>query len=187
VARGALADRWRRHYLDSAQIFRVLMAGTKTLVDLGSGAGFPGLVLAALGGDRLEVTLLESTKKKAQFLSTAAAEMGLREVVVIPERIESVTLSPPDAVTARALAPLSKLLAYAAEIAGEKTVCYFLKGQDIGAELTEAARYWNLKAEQRPSLTEPRARLLLVRAFSPKDPPVTRQNNNRNKSKKRCG
>jgi 16S rRNA (guanine527-N7)-methyltransferase len=168
VARSTLADRWRRHYLDSAQIFAALAPETRTLVDLGSGAGFPGLVLAAMGEGRFHVKLVEARAKKAAFLSTAAAAMGLSNVDVVPERIESVRLSPPDAITARALAPLAKLLAYAHEIAGEKTVCYFLKGQDVEAELTEASRYWRMTVEQRPSLTAPDARLLLVRQFSPK-------------------
>lgn len=170
VARSTLADRWRRHYLDSAQVFDALAPETATVVDLGSGAGFPGLVLAAMGEGRFHVTLVESIRKKAVFLSTAAAAMGLSNVTVLPERIESARLSPPDAITARALAPLAKLLAYAHEIAGKNTVCYFLKGQDIVGELTEAAKYWSIKAEQRPSRTAPDARLLVISAFAPKAP-----------------
>lgn len=170
VAASTVPDRWRRHYLDSAQIFAALAPATRTLVDLGSGAGFPGLVLAAMGEDRFHVKLVESIRKKAAFLSTAAAAMGLSNVEVIPERIESLSLSPPDAITARALAPLAKLLAYAHEIAGEKTACYFLKGQDVGAELTEASKYWSMEVEQRPSLTAPAARLIIVRHFAPRTP-----------------
>ena len=170
ISRSTVADRWRRHFLDSAQIHAALAPGAKTLVDLGSGAGFPGLVLAALGEPGgLQVTLVESIKKKAVFLSTAIEAMGLRHVAVIPERLESVRLSKPDAITARALASLPKLLDYAHEIAGQNTVCYFLKGQDVGAELTEATKYWNIEVDQLPSLTAPEARLLIVRRFAPKD------------------
>lgn len=169
VARSTLEDRWRRHYLDSAQLFALLPAGAKSLVDLGSGAGFPGLVLAAMGAQSgLSVLLVESTKKKAAFLTEAAAAMGLSNVSVIPERIESITISPPDAITARALASLAKLLAYAHEIAGQKTRCLFLKGQDVEAELTEAAKSWHMEVKTHPSATSAGSGVLEIASFAPR-------------------
>ncbi|MBY0421405.1 MAG: 16S rRNA (guanine(527)-N(7))-methyltransferase RsmG, partial [Parvularculaceae bacterium] len=141
VARSTLPDRWRRHYLDSAQLLPLIPPDARTLVDLGSGAGFPGLVLAALTADRgLKVFLIESIGKKAAFLAEAAAAMGLESVVVLAQRIESVDLEPPDVVTARALAPLPALLGYAEPLVAARTLCLFSRGQDVENELTEATQ-----------------------------------------------
>lgn len=169
VARSTLPDRWRRHFLDSAQLYPLIPAGARTLVDLGSGAGFPGLVLAAMGAESgLSATLIESTRKKAAFLRAAAGAMGLANVSVIPERIESIAISPPDVITARALASLAKLLAYAHEIAGENTVCLFLKGQDVEDELTEAAKSWQMDVVSHPSMTSAGSVILEVRNIAPR-------------------
>lgn len=172
VARSTLPDRWRRHYLDSAQLFPLIPARARTLVDLGSGAGFPGLVLAAMGKERgLAVTLVESIGKKAAFLRAAAQAMDLDNVAVVPQRIESLEISPPDVIVARALAPLAKLLAYAHEIAGEKTLCLFLKGQDVEAELTEAAKSWHTETVKYPSATSAGSTILAVRHIVPIEAP----------------
>lgn len=169
IARSTFEDRWRRHYLDSAQAFPLIPKDAKTLVDLGSGAGFPGLVLAAMGAERgLRVSLVESTGKKAAFLAAAAAAMALDNLSVIPERIESITISPPGVITARALAQLPKLIAYAAEIAGEKTLCLFLKGQDVEDELTEATKSWHMKVVRHASLTSAGSTILAVSNLRPK-------------------
>lgn len=169
IARSTIEDRWRRHYLDSAQLFPLIPAGAKSVLDIGSGAGFPGLVLAAMGAERgLKVTLVESIGKKAAFLSSAASAMGLDNVSVIPQRIESITISKPDVITARALARLYKLLAYVHEIAGQNTLCLFLKGQDVEDELTEAAKSWHMKAVRHPSVTSAGATILALSELRPK-------------------
>lgn len=171
IARSTIDNRWERHFRDSAQLFPLIPPAAKTLVDLGSGAGFPGLVLAAMGAHRgLQVTLVESTGKKAAFLSAAADAMGLLKVRVIPARIESLNVAKPDVITARALATLSKLCAYAHEIGGETSLCLFPKGQDVASELTEAAKYWHMDVERRPSLTSPDSTLLLIKKLRPKRP-----------------
>ncbi|MEQ8179365.1 MAG: 16S rRNA (guanine(527)-N(7))-methyltransferase RsmG [Amphiplicatus sp.] len=169
VARSTLEDRWRRHFLDSAQLFPLIPEEAKTLADLGSGAGFPGLVLAAMGAERgLKVTLIESTGKKAAFLSEAAKAMRLGNVSVIPQRIESTTFSVgPDVITARALAPLAKLLGYAHGLAGKNTLCLFLKGQDVGGELTEAAKSWHMEAERTASVTSADSAIVAIRRLTP--------------------
>jgi len=170
IARSTLEDRWDRHFRDSAQLYRLIPPDARRLVDLGSGAGFPGLVLAAMGAPRLEVTLVESIGKKAAFLTAAAAAMGLSAVRVIPARIESLKVRTPDVITARALAPLSTLCGYAVEIGGEKTLCIFPKGQDVEAELTEASKYWHMMVERRASLTSPGSTVLLITGLRPKRP-----------------
>ncbi len=110
IARSTIKDRWERHFFDSAQLVPLLPETVKTLVDLGSGAGFPGLVLAAMLAPRgTQVTLIESTQKKCAFLREAGAAMGLENLKVVPERIESVGLGfKPDIITARALARLTR-------------------------------------------------------------------------------
>lgn len=164
IARSTIKDRWERHFFDSAQLALLLPERFKTLVDLGSGAGFPGLVLAAMLAPKgVQVTLIESTQKKCAFLREAAAKMGLDNLKVLPERIESVGLGfKPDIITARALARLDKLLAYGAGIQGKNTRYFLLKGQDVEGELTEAAKSWHMEVVKHPSRTDPRAAILEI-------------------------
>ncbi len=164
IARSTVEDRWRRHYLDSAQIAPLLPTDAKSLIDLGSGAGFPGLVLAAMLVEKeVCVTLIESTGKKAAFLAAASKAMRLSNLKVIPARIESLKLSAaPDIVTARALARLDRLLGYGHGIAGKKTRFFFLKGLDVEGELTEAAKSWHMDVIRHQSQTSPDATLLEI-------------------------
>ncbi len=162
VSKNAMADVWRRHVWDSAQLVPLMPAYVKTVADLGSGAGFPGLVLAELLRGRAEVVLYESIRKKAEFLEAAAQRMRLN-VGIRNVRIEAERHQPVDVVTARALAPLDKLLGYAQQMAARHTVCLFLKGQSIAVELTEAGKSWRMKAFQHPSQTDPSGVILEVR------------------------
>ena len=167
VARSTLPDLWHRHFLDSAQLEPLIPPGTRTLADLGSGAGFPGLVLAAMRPE-IAVTLHESTGKKCAFLAAAAERMSLA-VGVENERIESLTPKAFDVVTARALAPLPLLLSYAKPLMGPNSVCLFLKGQNVGSELTEAHKSWNMETSQVPSKTDPSGAILVVRKLVSRD------------------
>ncbi len=170
IARSTIEDRWNRHFRDSAQIFALVPKSARHLVDLGSGAGFPGLVLAAMGAPDLQVTLVDSIGKKAAFLTAAADAMGLTNVRVVPARIESLKVKKPDVITARALASLLKLCGHAYEIGGETTLCLFPKGQDVEVELTEAAKYWHMAVERRASLTSPGSTILMIDKLRPKRP-----------------
>jgi 16S rRNA (guanine527-N7)-methyltransferase len=169
VSRAGLDDLWRRHMWDSAQLVRYLPQKAATLADLGSGAGFPGLVLAVLRPD-IAVTLFEARTKKCAFLNAAAARMGVK-VSVVDARIEDVAPRPLDVVTARGCAPLPRLLGLAHRFTGSSTVCLFLKGQNVGAELTEAHKYWNMKASHFPSLSDPSGAILEVRELEPHERP----------------
>jgi 16S rRNA (guanine527-N7)-methyltransferase len=171
VAKSTLPDLWRRHFWDSAQLAPLIPKSARTLADLGSGAGFPGLVLAALRPD-LTVTLHEATAKKCAFLRTAAERMSLG-VIVINGRIEELPRKPHDVITARALAPLPRLLGYAWPLTGLNSVCLFLKGQNLGSELTEAHKYWNIEASQISSASDPSGAILAVRRLAPNDPHLT--------------
>ena len=137
VAKSTRPDLWRRHFWDSAQLATLVPATARTLADLGSGAGFPGLVLAAMLGSRISVSLFEATTKKCDFLNAAVSRMGLA-VQVQNLRMEVAPFRPFDVVTARACAPLPRLLEYAQNFVGPNSVSLFLKGQNVGSELTEA-------------------------------------------------
>lgn len=163
VSQASLAEVWHRHILDSAQLAALVPAEAKTLADLGSGAGFPGLVLAVMLEGRVRVTLFESIRKKAEFLQAAADHMKV-SVDIRNTRIEQAR-GPYDVITARACAPLHQLLEYAQVLAGKRTVCLFLKGQNVGVELTEAYKSWRMNLQQHPSLTHPSGTILEVRDF----------------------
>ena len=159
---------WTRHVADALQLIPLLPEGTRGIVDLGSGGGVPGLVLAlALAGERdIHMTLVESNAKKAAFLRQVAQKAGVR-VNIINQRIEH--LDPADlgagpdmAVTARALAPLPELLELSWPLLRAGAVGIFLKGQDVERELTEATRYWKIKAKKVPSITDEKAEILIV-------------------------
>jgi 16S rRNA (guanine527-N7)-methyltransferase len=166
VARSTLPDLWQRHFWDSAQLAPLIPDAARTLADLGSGAGFPGLVLAAMRPE-LAVTLHEATTKKCAFLQAAADRMGLR-VSIANARMEDMPPKPFDLVTARACAPLPQLLEYAHRFLSPNSVCLFLKGQNVGSELTEAAKYWNIKVSQVPSQTDPSGAIVTVRELGPR-------------------
>lgn len=167
VSRATLGDLWRRHMLDSAQLLPLVPPTARSLADLGSGAGFPGLVLAELLRSRegFRTVLFEATAKKCRFLKVVAEELGL-SVEIRPGRIEEAPPEPFDVITARACAPLGRLLHYAQRFAGAGGVCLFLKGQSVGAELTETARCWRMHAIQHPSRSDPSGTILEIREFS---------------------
>jgi len=148
VGRATLADPWRRHLLDSAQLVAHLPPAAGSIVDLGSGAGFPGMVLAILGAR--PVTLIESDRRKAQFLREVA-RATTTDVTIRAERIEQVEAAPVTVVTARALAALPRLLALAERFLAADSVCLFLKGAAVRDELTAAAKAWHMVPEMFPS------------------------------------
>jgi 16S rRNA (guanine527-N7)-methyltransferase len=162
VSAKSLDDVWRRHIWDSAQLVRYVPDDAQTLVDLGSGAGFPGIVLAEMLRSKVAVSLYESTGKKAEFLRAAAARLDLT-VHVHNERIEARLRPAADVVTARALAPLDKLLPYAQQFASRQTICLFLKGQSVVSELTAIRKSWRMKALHHPSLSDPSGVVLEIR------------------------
>ena len=161
IGRGTEGDVWRRHILDSGQLADHLPTGARRLVDLGSGAGLPGLVLAILTG--AETTLVEADAAKSAFLAEAA-RLTATPCEIRRARIEDLAPWPVDALTARALAPLPRLLEYAAPFA--PPLCLFPKGARWRKELTEAARTWHISARDAPSATEPAARILIVERFA---------------------
>ena len=168
VSKTTLGEVWTRHILDSAQLLPLIPKGARTLVDLGSGGGFPGLVLAALRPS-LEVTLIESDARKGAFLGEAARRMGLKnQPRVVVNRIEAATPVKAEVVTARALASLGQLLAWADPHRSDTAICLFHKGKGWQAELTEAMKDWDIQSQPFSSVTDRDAVLLRVAQFSAK-------------------
>ena len=177
VAESTLPHVWTRHVADSAQLMR-LAPDAKTWIDLGSGAGFPGLVIACALAEQpgAVVHLVESNGKKCAFLREAVRQIGLPAVVHC-QRIEQFTSDfngPVDVVTARALAPLGRLLTLVAPLLKTQGVGLFPKGQDVGAELTEAAKCWNIDAVVKPSVTSPTSGILVVRKLGSRPAALSR-------------
>ncbi|MEM9706581.1 MAG: 16S rRNA (guanine(527)-N(7))-methyltransferase RsmG [Pseudomonadota bacterium] len=173
VSRSTLPDRWERHFYDSAQLIDRIPKSAKEILDLGSGAGFPGLVIAAFLVDRDgSVTLVESKEKKCVFLRDAVAAMGLKNVRIESARVESGRLEsvclarPPDLVTARALAPLPKLFSYVSEIRAENARLLFPKGARADEELTNARKSWRFQVVRHASVTDPAATILEITALA---------------------
>lgn len=164
VGASTLADFWSRHAWDSAQLLP-LAPDALAWADLGAGAGLPGVVLAILGKGRpgFHVHLVESIAKRCRFLAEIAAALDL-PVTVHNARAESLKLKV-DVVTARAVAPLARLLGYAEPHLRRGAQGLFLKGQDVASELEEATRYWDFEAEIVTSLSDPRGRIVRVRRF----------------------
>jgi 16S rRNA (guanine527-N7)-methyltransferase len=156
---------WSRHAWDSAQLLK-FAPDAKTWADLGAGAGLPGVVLAILGKDRpgFHVHLIDSLTKRCRFLQAMVDELGL-PATVHDARAESLDI-PVDVVTARACAPLPRLLGYAQPYFRRGAVGWFLKGQDVASELEEATTSWVFEAQVLASLSDSRGRILSVRSLS---------------------
>jgi 16S rRNA (guanine527-N7)-methyltransferase len=161
AASGVREDFWARHVLDSAQLWR-FRDGVTDWTDIGSGGGLPGLVIAILGApSELVVTLVESNQKKAAFLRAAAVELGLH-VAIRPERIEATTeILNPSLVSARALAPLAKLLDLTgAWLRPGKARALFPKGRDFQQEIREARNHWQFDLLEHASMVDAMSRVL---------------------------
>jgi 16S rRNA (guanine527-N7)-methyltransferase len=156
VAKSTLEDIWSRHFLDSAQIYDLAPSKARSWADLGSGGGFPGLIVAILAageGRALTVTLVESDQRKAAFLMAAARELGL-QLAVRAERIESLPPLNADVLSARALAPLDQLIGHAERHLSPQGAALFPKGASHAAEMQQALEKWQLSYETVQSVTD---------------------------------
>ncbi len=167
VSKASLEDAWGRHFADSAQIWRFRPRDPRLWLDLGSGAGFPGLVIAAIASTEapgLHIRLVESDQRKAAFLATAAREMGVA-VSIDDSRIERLAPARADVVSARALAPLSSLLAMTEKHRRSEGTALFPKGAAVHNEIADASGHWRFEHKVHPSLTEPKAAILEIGAI----------------------
>ena len=158
ISRRDEADVWPRHVFDALQLVP-LLPSADSAIDIGSGGGFPGLVLAIATGIRFG--LVEADQRKAAFLREAARYTGA-PVTVHATRVETLRLPSARLVTARAMASLPMLLALSAPLLGRDGVCVFPKGQKAANELTDAGREWHMRVERFPSRTDPTATILRI-------------------------
>ena len=164
VSKASLPDLWTRHIIDSAQIYRHISNSAQRCIDLGSGGGLPGIVLAILSAEdhsSRHFTLVESDQRKATFLKEAARIIGLN-ITVQACRIE--VLRPADAefLTARALAPLSKLIGIASRHLDRSGTCLFSKGETYQREIDEAFKFYTFNCEIISSITDPKCAILKI-------------------------
>jgi 16S rRNA (guanine527-N7)-methyltransferase len=154
---------WDRHIADSLQLAPLMAPLPERAIDLGSGAGFPGLILALATG--VSFDLIESDRRKAAFLREAARATGA-PARIHPIRIEAADLPPAPLITARAVAALPRLLVLSAPLLAPGGMCLFMKGANADTELTHAAAQWQMHVDGIPSCTSPGARILRITGLS---------------------
>ncbi len=168
VSPATLPDLWRRHFLDSAQLLPLAPANAALWVDVGSGPGFPGLVLAILGAPR--VHLVESDQRKSAFQREVARATSTTNVMFHVKRIEAVRPEDlggrADVITARALAPPTDVLSWTEHLAAPDTVYLLPTGRNGQGALTGLAESPNIRVEELPSRTDPDSRILRIRGIS---------------------
>jgi len=160
ISRHDLHSIWPRHIVDSLQLGPLIASEVSRAIDLGAGAGFPGLIVAV--ATNIPFHLIESDLRKAAFLREAARVTGA-PATIHATRIESVQLPPAPLVTARALAPLNRLLPLAAPFLTANGECLFLKGAQVEAELAEARQHWHMVVDRHESRTSADATILRIR------------------------
>lgn len=165
VSPKTLDNAWERHFLDSAQLFPLLSHPEHPIFDLGSGAGFPGLILSIMGAK--QINLIESDQRKCVFLSEVIRQTQ-STAKIINQRIESLeNRFIANTVTSRACASLDSLLNYAYPLLRPEGECLFLKGRGVESEIAEAQKRWMFHVEQHPSITEAEGYILRIRGLTP--------------------
>ena len=167
VARSTLGEAWPRHFADSAQLWALRPAGTRAWLDLGAGAGFPGLVIAVIAAEAepgLQVRLVESDQRKAAFLRAVIQATAVR-ATVLDCRIESLAPQEVDVVSARALAPLADLLPMVEKHRQPGGIGLFPKGGTVHKEIADASAHWRFEHKIHPSLTEQKAAIVEIGAI----------------------
>ena len=167
VSKDSLTDVWRRHVLDSAQLAPLIGTEPKTIADIGTGAGFPGMVLAIIGTAE-EVHLIESNERKCAFLREVnrATEAG---AIIHNNRVENLQGILVDRVVSRAVASLEKLLQYANPVLKKDGQCLLLKGKKWREELTEAQKKWIINESTVQSLSDPSGMILKLKEIRSRD------------------
>jgi 16S rRNA (guanine527-N7)-methyltransferase len=168
IAASTLPTIWDRHIVDSAQLLALAPAGAGSWLDLGSGAGFPGMVVAAIARS-MEIVLVESRRKRIDFLAQVAATLGLSDRVTIAgSRLELIETRPFDVISARAFAPLDQLLPLAVRFSTPKTVWLLPKGRGAASELAAVRSSWQGEFRIVASVTDPEAAIIVARNVQPK-------------------
>jgi len=161
IGKSTEGEIWHRHIVDSLQLLSIAAPSVRWC-DIGSGGGFPGLIIA-LARPETDVTLIESDQRKCAFLIIAKQRLDLKNVDIRDERIEDVKPLAADTVSARALAPLSKLLPLVKRHMAKDGQALLMKGANVEQEITEAHRHWDFQMERRSSMTDPESSILIIR------------------------
>lgn len=170
VSNASLNDCWNRHFLDSAQLIKYIPQTARVMYDFGSGAGFPGMVLAIMLKEKtpyLKVRLIESIRKKTLYLK-AVAELTHTDVEIVNDRIENLKVEKADVITSRAMASLKELLAYTYKFCKKETACIFPKGKKYAEEILEARRQWNFNVEIFASEQSNEGKILVITGLNKK-------------------
>lgn len=168
IAASTLPTIWDRHVVDSAQLLTLAPADTQSWLDLGSGAGFPGMVVAAIARS-IDVVLVESRRKRIDFLAHLAEALGVADRVTIAgSRLELLDTRTFDVISARAFAPLDRLLPLAARFSTPKTIWLLPKGRGAASELEAARRSWQGDFRVVASVTDPEAAIIVAKNVQPK-------------------
>lgn len=165
VAKSTIPDIWNRHIVDSAQLYQFAPARAKLWVDIGSGGGFPGVVMAIMGQEKSPDTkfiLIESDQRKATFLRTAVRELELK-ADIFAERVEDVLPQSADVITARALASLDELFPFLQRHLGNGGCAILPKGKSYNDEVKAALSNWSFELTAHPSMTDAQAQILIVK------------------------
>ncbi|MDD4556035.1 MAG: 16S rRNA (guanine(527)-N(7))-methyltransferase RsmG [Alphaproteobacteria bacterium] len=169
VSNSSLSNSWNRHFEDSMQLFSLLPESAKTLYDFGSGAGFPGMVLAIMAAEKtpyLKVNLVESIKKKTLYLNEVKSLTGINNVNIINDRVENLKTQVADVITSRAMTSLNGLLGYAHRFCGKHTKCIFPKGRSHQEEILEAQKNWKFNLEILQSTQSDEGVILIITNLS---------------------
>ena len=160
VGKSTLIDPWKSHILDCLQILPLINNKKTSILDMGTGAGLPGILFSILGFSN--VTLVDSNRKKTYFLKTIKKEMNLSFNIIL-NRLEKIDNIKFDLITSRALANLEKLITYSQKFLKKNTVLVFLKGKTVNDELISAKKKWNFQYEKHKSLSDQRGCILVIK------------------------
>lgn len=164
VSNSSLEDAWNRHFLDSAQLYQYVPKTAKVLFDFGSGAGFPGMVIAIMAKEKtpyLKVSLVESIGKKTLYLNEVK-KITATDVEIINDRIENINNRKADVITSRAMASLKELFSYVYKFCKKDTICIFPKGKKYAEEIAEAKKEWKFSCDIKPSEQSDEGKILII-------------------------
>jgi 16S rRNA (guanine527-N7)-methyltransferase len=165
VGRSTLLNPWVSHILDSLQLMQFIENKNLSILDMGTGAGFPGAVLSIMGCK--DITLIDSNGKKIKFLLSVKKQLNLQTNIVLG-RLENIKIKKFDIITSRALAALGTLLTYSQKFIKKNTVLIFLKGKTVNEELNEAKKNWNFDYRKHQSISDSRGVILTIKNISKK-------------------
>ncbi len=166
VGKSTLIDPWRSHILDSLQIAPFIKNKKSSILDMGTGAGLPGLTLAIVGYS--QTTLIDSNSKKINFLKTVCKKLNIKTKIFL-NRIENIKKQKYNFIISRALANLNKLLAYAYSFVNNDTVLIFLKGKNANEEIINAKNQWTFNIEIKQSISDARGKILIIKNLKKND------------------